>query len=56
MEVICSGTSYRILLNGILVNEGRNASPAAGFIGIQNEWAECFIRRLELWPIGAFKK
>ncbi len=56
MEVICDGTSYRILLNGILVNEGRDASPAAGFIGIQNEWAECFIRRLELWPIGSFSE
>ncbi len=56
MEVICDGTSYRILLNGILVNEGREASPAAGFIGIQNEWAECFIRRLELWPTGGFEQ
>ena len=56
MEVICDGTSYRILLNGILVNEGRDASPAAGFIGIQNEWAECFIRRLELWPVGGFRE
>ncbi|MEE2623226.1 MAG: DUF1080 domain-containing protein [Roseibacillus sp.] len=56
MEVICDGTSYRILLNGIVVNEGRDASPASGFIGIQNEWAECFIRRLELWPVGGFKK
>ena len=36
------------------MNEGREASPAAGFIGIQNEWAECFIRRLELWPTGGF--
>ena len=56
MEVICKGASYQILLNGILVNEGRDASPAAGFIGIQNEWAECFIRRLELWPIGDFRE
>ena len=56
MEVICKGATYRILLNGILVNEGRDASPAAGFIGIQNEWAECFIRRLELWPIGDFRE
>ena len=56
MEVICKGASYQILLNGILVNEGRDASPAAGFIGIQNEWAECFIRRLELWPIGGFRE
>ena len=56
MEVICDGTSYRILLNGIVVNEGRDASPASGFIGIQNEWAECFIRRLELWPVGSFRE
>lgn len=57
MEVICDGASYRILLNGVLVNEGRKAQPSAGFIGIQNEWAECFIRRLELWPVkGAGKK
>ena len=56
MEVICDGTSYRILLNGIVVNEGRDASPASGFIGIQNEWAECFIRRLELWPVGRFRE
>ena len=56
MEVICDGTSYRILLNGIVVNAGRDARPASGFIGIQNEWAECFIRRLELWPVGGFKE
>ena len=55
MEVICDGDSYKILINGTLVNEGSKASPAAGFIGVQNEWAECFIRRFELWPIGGFK-
>ncbi len=56
MEVICEGATYRILLNGILVNEGRDAQPASGFIGVQNEWAECFMRRFELWPIGALKE
>jgi acetyl esterase/lipase len=56
MEVICDGASYQILLNGVLVNEGRNATPASGFIGVQNEWAECFIRKLELWPLGAVGK
>lgn len=54
MEVICDNGSYKILLNGTLVNEGRDATPAAGFIGVQNEWAECFIRKLELWPLGKF--
>ncbi|NIP96518.1 MAG: DUF1080 domain-containing protein [Akkermansiaceae bacterium] len=55
MEVICDGGSFRILLNGVLVNEGRDATPAAGYIGVQNEWAECWIRRFELWPLGGFK-
>ncbi len=54
MEVICEGDSYCILLNGVVVNEGRKAQPDSGFIGVQNEWAECFMRRFELWPIGAF--
>ena len=50
MEVICDGNSVQILLNGVLVNEGRNAKPAAGYIGVQNEWAECWFRRLESGP------
>ena len=55
LEVICDGDSYKVILNGVLVNEGTKVTPAAGWIGIQNEWAECYFRRLELWPIGAFK-
>ncbi|NNC89581.1 MAG: DUF1080 domain-containing protein, partial [Akkermansiaceae bacterium] len=56
LEVICDGGIYRIFLNGVLVNEGRDATPDEGFIGIQSEWAECFFRRLELWPLGKFKE
>ena len=56
MEVICNGGSYKVLLNGVLVNEGRDATPAAGFIGVQNEWAECFFRRFELLPLGKSKE
>ncbi len=55
MEVICDRGSLKILLNGVLVNEGRDAKPAAGFIGVQNEWAECWFRRFEIWPLGRFK-
>jgi putative membrane-bound dehydrogenase-like protein len=36
------------------VNEGLNATPSEGFIGVQSEWAECWIRRFELWPLGKF--
>ncbi|NNC88684.1 MAG: DUF1080 domain-containing protein, partial [Akkermansiaceae bacterium] len=39
LEVICDGGIYRIFLNGVLVNEGRDATPDEGFIGIQSEWA-----------------
>lgn len=56
LEVICKGDSVRILINGVIVNEGTKANPAAGFIGIQTEWAECWFRKLELWPLGAIRK
>ena len=54
LEVICKGDTVRVILNGVVVNEGRDAKPSAGWIGVQNEWAECFFRRLELWPLGKF--
>lgn len=56
LEVICDGGSIQILLNGVLVNEASNVKPSSGFIGVQNEWAECFFRRLELWPLGKAPK
>ena len=54
LEVICAGASIRILLNGELVNEVTDCHPAAGFIGLQSEYAACTIRRLELHPLGTF--
>lgn len=54
LEVICAGASIRILLNGELVNEVTDCNPAAGFIGLQSEYAACAIRRLELHPLGTF--
>lgn len=56
MEVICDGGTVRILLNGVVVNEGTKATPSAGYIGIQSEWAECFFRRLELRPLEKSEK
>ncbi|NLT69592.1 MAG: DUF1080 domain-containing protein, partial [Verrucomicrobiaceae bacterium] len=54
MEVICAGSSIRILLNGELVNEVTDCHPSAGFIGLQSEFAACTIRRFELHPLGSF--
>ncbi|MCB1080015.1 MAG: DUF1080 domain-containing protein, partial [Verrucomicrobiae bacterium] len=56
MEVICRGDTIRILINGVLVNEGANANPSEGFICLQAEGAECWIRRYELWPLDQFKE
>lgn len=54
MEVICAGSSIRILINGEQVNEVTDCHPSSGFIGLQSEYAACLIRRFELHPLGAF--
>lgn len=51
LKVICRGDTFQIFLNGVLVNEGTKVSPAAGYIGVQNEWAECFFRKFEIHPL-----
>ncbi len=56
MEVICRGDTIRILLNGVLVNEGTGVNPSEGFIGLQSEFAECIIRRFELHPLDKFQE
>ena len=52
MEVICDGDRITNVVNGVVVNQGLEAFPAAGKILIQCELAEIVIRRWELWPIG----
>jgi hypothetical protein len=52
MDVICDGNRITIKVNGVVVNEGFDASHSAGQILIQTELAEIFFRRLELWPLG----
>lgn len=56
LEVICDGDTIEIFLNGNHINGGRNAQPSEGYICLQGEAAECFIRRLDLYPIGEFKE
>lgn len=54
MEVICRNGSIRVLLNGEVVNEGTDAHPTEGYICLQSEGAEMFVRRYELWPLDRF--
>ena len=56
LEVICDGDRIEVYLNGEHINGGRKAQPSEGYICLQGEAAECFIRRLELHPIGQFKE
>ena len=56
IEIICEDEVLTVILNGEVVNRIEGVSPAAGKIGIQSELAECWFRRLELHPLGAFKE
>ena len=56
MEVICEGDTIRVMLNGQLVNEAMKVNPTAGYICLQTEGAEVFVRRYELWPPGEFQE
>ncbi|MCE9531907.1 MAG: DUF1080 domain-containing protein [Planctomycetes bacterium] len=50
-EVICKGGHITTIVNGVVVNEGFDASPSAGKIVFQTEKAEVFLRKFELWPL-----
>lgn len=52
MDVICDQGRIVILVNGVVVNAGFDASHCAGQILLQSEFAEVVVRRWELWPIG----
>ena len=52
MDVICDGDKVTNIVNGVVVNQAFDVKPSAGKIQIQTELAECYFRRVELWPIG----
>ena len=54
MEVIAKGDTLQYFVNGVLVNEAFDCQPAEGKICLQTEGAEMLVRRLELYPLGAF--
>tara|TARA_R110002049_G_scaffold2750_2_gene21441 strand:- start:221057 stop:221926 length:870 start_codon:yes stop_codon:yes gene_type:complete len=56
MDVICRDDTIKILLNGVLVNEGTNCYPTAGYIAMQTEMAECWVRKFEIHPLDSLPK
>jgi len=52
LEVICDGGHVVNKLNGVVVNEGFDATPAGGKILFQTEYAELFFRKIELHPLA----
>lgn len=51
IEVICEGGKVTNKVNGVVVNEGRDASVTKGKILLQSEGAEIYFRRVDLYPI-----
>jgi hypothetical protein len=55
IEVIADGGKCTHLVNGVLVNEGTEASVMKGKILLQSEGAEIFYRKVELRPLAPLK-
>ena len=51
IECICDGDKIVNIVNGVVVNEGTNASETKGRILLQSEGAEVFYRKVELIPL-----
>jgi len=56
LEVICKGSEVTVKLNGKVVNTTDELHVATGFVALQSEWAEWYVRRWELWPLGKFEE
>ncbi len=52
VEVVCQGGKVTNIVNGVVVNEGTEASLARGKILLQSEGAEVYYRKVELHPLG----
>ncbi len=51
IEVLCDGGRITNIVNGVVVNEGTDASVTRGKILLQSEGAEVFYRKVELSPL-----
>jgi N-acetylneuraminic acid mutarotase len=53
LVVIANGNTFAIYLNGTKVNEASNVVPSEGKLQIEVEFAEFYVRRWELKPLGS---
>ncbi|MES2393721.1 MAG: DUF1080 domain-containing protein [Acidobacteriota bacterium] len=51
LEMVSTGTEVLLYVNGKLVNQGTDPSPASGKILLQSEGAELFFRNVRLFPL-----
>jgi len=51
IEVVCDGAKITNIVNGVVVNEGTQASVTRGKIVLQSEGAEVYYRKVELTPL-----
>ena len=51
IECICDGDKITNIVNGVVVNEGDQASVTKGKILLQSEGAEIYFRKVELTPL-----
>lgn len=56
MRIECLGSTVKVWVNGILVNEGTNCTASKGQIAIQAEGSEVEFKKLELTPIKKLSK
>lgn len=52
LVVVAAGDGVEVFLNGVKVNEAFAVRPSAGRIQLESEFAELFVRRWELLPLG----
>lgn len=55
-ECIAQGDTLTVILNGVTVNQAFNVKPSKGRIQIQSEFAEIFIRRVDVVPLTSTEK
>jgi hypothetical protein len=51
MEVVCSGNTIEVYVNGILLNKGTNTSVNSGSISLQSEGKDIEFRNVSLTPL-----
>lgn len=51
-DITCDGGKVRLVVNGVLQNEGEEANPGAGFICLQSEGSPIEFRNVYLEPLA----